>query len=181
MKKISSIICILAVVFAGGCKKQLTSQSTGLLTQDQVNATPTINTVETSVKSSYKLLSNTLNILGNWDWAGGLVFQNDIVVSDIESDDMEKKWGTDGDQPWMDDINNFAFTSSNGGPNGLWKYDYEGIKRLNIAIGFLTNPDFSKILSNIISPHRPCVFDSPFNARVKFFAGPNRLKKTMGT
>jgi hypothetical protein len=27
---------------------------------------------------------------------------------------------------WMDDVNNFTFTSTNGGPNGLWKYDYEG-------------------------------------------------------
>ena len=145
MKKIVSIICFMAIVFTPGCKKELTSQSIGLLTQDQVNATPTINTVETSVKSSYRLLSNTLNILANWDWGGGLVFQNDVVVSDIESDDMEKKWSADGDQPWMDDINNFTFTSSNGGPNGLWKYDYEGIKRLNIAIGFLTNPKLETI------------------------------------
>ena len=145
MKKISLAGCIIAIVFLAGCKKQLTSQSIGLLTQDQVNATPTINTVETSVKSSYKLLSNTLNILGEWDWGGGLVFQNDVVVSDVESDDMEKKWIADGDQPWMDDINNFTFTSSNGGPNGLWKYDYEGIKRLNIAIGFLTNPNLESI------------------------------------
>ena len=145
MKKIVSIVCFMAIVFTPGCKKELTSQSIGLLTQDQVNATPTINTVETSVKSSYRLLSNTLNILANWDWGGGLVFQNDVVVSDIESDDMEKKWGADGDQPWMDDINNFTFTSSNGGPNGLWKYDYEGIKRLNIAIGFLTNPKLETI------------------------------------
>ena len=145
MKKISLVGCTLAIVFLAGCKKQLTPQSIGLLTQDQVNATPTINTVETSVKSSYKLLSNTLNILGNWDWGGGLVFQNDEVVSDIESDDMEKKWIADGDQPWMDDINNFTFTSSNGGPNGLWKYDYEGVKRLNIALGFLTNPNLETI------------------------------------
>jgi starch-binding outer membrane protein, SusD/RagB family len=145
MKKISLIICVLTIVFASGCKKQLTSQSIGLLTQAQVDATPTLNTVETSVKSSYKLLANTLNILATWDWNGGLVFQNDVVISDIESDDMEKKWGADGDQPWMDDINNFTFTSSNGGPNGLWKYDYEGIKRLNIAIGFLTNPDLETI------------------------------------
>jgi hypothetical protein len=145
MKKILSIMCFMVTVFTPGCKKELTSQSIGLLTQDQVNATPTINTVETSVKSSYRLLSNTLNILGNWDWGGGLVFQNDVIVSDIESDDMEKKWGADGDQPWMDDINNFTFTSSNGGPNGLWKYDYEGVKRLNIAIGFLTNSKLESI------------------------------------
>lgn len=136
---------LLALVAVAGCKKQLTSDSIGLLTQDQANTTPTATTVETAVTSSYKLLSNTLNILGSWDWAGGLVFQNDVVISDIESDDMEKKWSADGDQPWMDDINNFTFTASNGGPNGLWKYDYEGIKRLNIAIGYLTNPDIEKV------------------------------------
>jgi hypothetical protein len=145
MKKVSFIIGALAIAMAPACKKELTLDAVGLLTQEQVNATPTITTVETSVKSSYRLLSNTLNILGSWDWAGGLVFQNDIIVSDIESDDMEKKWGADGDQPWMDDINNFTFTASNGGPNGLWKYDYEGIKRLNIAIGFLTKPDLETV------------------------------------
>ena len=140
-------ISAFILVMATGCKKQLTSESIGLLTQEQANTTPTLTTVETSVRSSYKMLGNTLNMLGNWDWAGGLVFQNDVVVSDIESDDMEKKWASDGDQPWMDDINNFTFTASNGGPNGLWKYDYEGIKRLNIAIGYLTNPNIG---SNII-------------------------------
>jgi hypothetical protein len=25
---------------------------------------------------------------------------------------------SDGDQVWMDDVNNFTFTSTNGGPNG---------------------------------------------------------------
>lgn len=45
----------------------------------------------------------------------------------------------------MDEINNFTFTSTNGGPNGLWKYDYEGIKRINLAIVFLTNPDLETI------------------------------------
>jgi hypothetical protein len=134
-----------AFIMATGCKKQLTSDSIGLLTQEQVNATPTSTTVENSVKSSYKMLANTLNLLGSWDWTGGLVFQNDIIISDIESDDMEKKWAADGDQPWMDDINNFTFTASNGGPNGLWKYDYEGIKRLNIAIGLLTKSDIETV------------------------------------
>ncbi len=145
MKHTFIYISAFTLVMATGCKKQLTSESIGLLTQEQANTTPTLTTVETSVKSSYKMLGNTLNMLGNWDWAGGLVFQNDVVVSDIESDDMEKKWASDGDQPWMDDINNFTFTASNGGPNGLWKYDYEGIKRLNIAIGYLTNPNIEQL------------------------------------
>ena len=137
--------CILAAALLGGCEKQLTTEPIGLLTLDQVNAKPTVNTVETSVRSSYQLLSNRLNILAEWDWGGGLVFQNDYVMQDVASDDMEKKWSADGDQPWIDDINNFTFTATNGGPNGLWKYDYEGIKRLNIAISFLENPELEQI------------------------------------
>lgn len=145
MKKVSIAGIIIAVAFFAGCKKQLTTDAIGLLTQDQVNAAPTLNTVETSVSSSYQLLSNRLNILAEWDWGGGLVFQNDLVLQDIASDDMEKKWNADGDQPWMDEINNFTFTSTNGGPNGLWKYDYEGIKRINLAIVFLTKDDLETI------------------------------------
>ncbi len=145
MKKLSIAGLIIAVAFLGGCKKQLTTDAIGLLTLDQVNAAPTLSTVETAVSSSYELLSNRLNILATWDWGGGLVFQNDLILQDIASDDMEKKWNADGDQPWMDEINNFTFTSTNGGPNGLWKYDYEGIKRINLAIVFLTNPDIETI------------------------------------
>ena len=145
MKRIYITGLIIAVAFLGGCKKQLTTDAIGLLTLEQVNAAPTLNTVETAVSSSYEMLSSRLNILAEWDWGGGLVFQNDYIMQDIESDDMEKKWSPDGDQPWMDEINNFTFTSTNGGPNGLWKYDYEGIKRINLAIVFLTNPDIESI------------------------------------
>ncbi len=135
---------MIALALAG-CKKQLNTDAIGLITLDQVNAAPTLNTVETAVSSSYQLLSNRLNILAQWDWGGGLVFQNDYVLQDIASDDVEKKWNPDGDQPWMDDVNNFTFTSTNGGPNGLWKYNYEGIKRLNLAISLLTKPDIEAI------------------------------------
>ncbi len=145
MKKILITGLIISVAFIAGCKKQLTTDATGLTTIDQVNAAPTLSTVETAVSSSYQLLSSRLNILAEWDWGGGLVFQNDYVVQDIASDDMEKKWSPDGDQPWMDEINNFTFTSTNGGPNGLWKYDYEGIKRINLAISFLTKADLETI------------------------------------
>ncbi len=145
MKTISKIGIIAVISFFAGCKKQLTTEPIGLLTLAQVNSTPTLNTVETSVRSSYQLLSNRLNILAEWDWGGGLVFQNDYVMQDIASDDMEKKWNADGDQPWMDDINNFTFTAANGGPNGLWKYNYEGIKRINIGISFLTRTDIEAI------------------------------------
>src|SRR3989337_3665276 len=145
MKKIFITGLIIVVAFVVGCEKQLTTDAIGLTTEDQVNTAPTLNTVETAVSSSYEMLSNRLNILAEWDWGGGLVFQNDYIMQDIASDDMEKKWNADGDQPWMDDINNFTFTSTNGGPNGLWKYNYEGIKRLNIAIGFLTRTDIEAI------------------------------------
>lgn len=145
MKKISVTTLMIACMFFAGCKKQLTTDPVGLLTLEQVNDAPTLNTVETAVSSSYELLSSRLNILAEWDWGGGLVFQNDYIMQDIASDDMEKKWSADGDQPWMDEINNFTFTSTNGGPNGLWKYDYEGIKRINLAISFLTKSDIETI------------------------------------
>lgn len=145
MKKLFIAGFMMVFVFFAGCEKQLTTDAIGVLTLDQVNAAPTLNTVETSVSSSYEMLSSRLNILAEWDWGGGLVFQNDYIMQDIASDDMEKKWNADGDQPWMDEINNFTFTSTNGGPNGLWKYDYEGIKRINLAISFLTNPEIETI------------------------------------
>ena len=108
MKKIFTIGFITGLLFSIGCKKQLTTDAIGLLTLEQVNATPTLNTIETSVSSSYEMLSSRLNILAEWDWGGGLVFQNDYIMQDIASDDMEKKWSADGDQPWMDEINNFT-------------------------------------------------------------------------
>ncbi|NDP26113.1 MAG: RagB/SusD family nutrient uptake outer membrane protein [Flavobacterium sp.] len=145
MKKIFITPIIVSIVLLASCQDQLTSEPIGATTLEQAKTAPTLTSVEQSVNSSYELLSNRLNILAEWDWGGGLVFQNDYVMQDIASDDMEKKWIPDGDQPWMDDINNFTFTSTNGGPNGLWKYDYEGIKRVNIAIGFLTNSDIEAL------------------------------------
>lgn len=136
---------LIGLITFTACQDDLEQTPIGLTTQEQANATPTITTLETSVKSSYDLLSNRLNILAQWDWAGGLVFQNDYVLQDIASDDMEKKWNPDGDQPWMDDINNFNFTSTNGGPNGLWKYNYEAIKRVNIGIEQLIKDDIEAI------------------------------------
>ncbi|GAB2812783.1 RagB/SusD family nutrient uptake outer membrane protein [Ferruginibacter profundus] len=145
MKKILITGVAVSLLTMVSCKKELTTEAIGLTTLEQANTTPTLSSVENSVTSSYQLLSSRLNILAQWDWGGGLVFQNDYVMQDIASDDMEKKWNPDGDQPWMDDINNFTFTSTNGGPNGLWKYDYEGIKRLNIAIELLTRADIETV------------------------------------
>lgn len=145
MKKVLIMGFLVLFVALVGCEKQLTNIPIGKTTDEQAFSAPTLNSVENSVASSYQMLSSRLNLLAQWDWAGGLVFQNDYVMQDIESDDMEKKWSPDGDQPWMDDVNNFTFTSTNGGPNGLWKYNYEGIKRLNIAVELLTNPDLETI------------------------------------
>lgn len=145
MKNLFKTGILLGLLSLGSCQDELTQEPIGLVTLDQANSTPTLNTIESSVNSSYELLSNRLNILAQWDWGGGLVFQNDYIMQDIASDDMEKKWNSDGDQPWMDEINNFTFTSTSGGPNGLWKYDYEGIKRLNIAIELLTKSDIEAI------------------------------------
>ncbi len=54
---------------------------------------------------------------------------------------MNKKWNPDGDQAWMDEFSDFSFTAANGGFNGIWLYDYEGINRINLAISYLTNPE----------------------------------------
>jgi hypothetical protein len=145
MKNLFKTGIVLSLLSLGSCQDELTQEPIGLTTLEQANSTPTLGTVESSVNSSYEMLSNRLNILAQWDWGGGLVFQNDYIMQDIASDDMEKKWSSDGDQAWMDEINNFTFTSTNGGPNGLWKYNYEGIKRLNIAIELLTKADIEAV------------------------------------
>ena len=145
MKKIFITSLLMGLMLLVSCQDELTQDPIGLTTLEQANTTPTLNTLEKSVSSSYQLLSNRLNILAEWDWGGGLVFQNDYIMQDIASDDMEKKWSSDGDQPWIDEINNFTFTSTNGGPNGLWKYDYEGIKRINAAIELLTKADIETV------------------------------------
>ncbi len=136
---------LMGLLTLSACNDELEKEPIGLVTQDQVDTTPTLAIIETSVSNSYRPLSNTLNIYGDWNWTGGMVFQNDYVLQDIASDDMQKKWIMDGDQPWMDDIDNYNFTSINGGPNGLWKYNYQGIKQANQSIDMLTNPDIETI------------------------------------
>ncbi|MFV0540853.1 MAG: RagB/SusD family nutrient uptake outer membrane protein [Aestuariibaculum sp.] len=148
MKNLFNILLLAGIFVFIGCQSELEQDPIGATTLEQAVSEPTVASVESAVGSSYQLLSNTLNILGDWDWGGGLVFRNDYILEDIASDDMEKKWVSDGDQAWMDEINNFTFTSTNGGPNGLWKYNYEGIKRANIAIDILTNPNVSLDISD---------------------------------
>jgi hypothetical protein len=139
MKSFYSIFALLVIISVSGCKKQLYKDPIGLLTPDQINTDPTLNTVQSSVTSSYQMLSSTLNLLGEWRWDLGLVFRNDFILHDIASDDVLKKWNPDGDQAWMDNIWSFNFTSSNQGFNGQWSYNYEGISRANLAISYLTD------------------------------------------
>lgn len=139
MKKIYFIIGILSVFTAVSCKKDLYKDPIGLLTPDQVNTDPTLNSVKGSVTSSYQMLSSTLNLIGEWGWDDGTVLRNDFILQDMASDDMQKKWNPDGDQAWMDDVSNFRFTANNGAFNGIWSYDYEGIARTNLAISYLTD------------------------------------------
>ena len=142
MKKIFKIAVFASLIAFASCEDSLDTEKTGLVTKGGLLTT---EVMENSVISSYELLSNRLNILGNWDWARGLVFQNDYVMQDIASDDMEKKWSSDGDQPWIDEINNFSFTSENGGPNGLWAYNYDGIKRINLVMVSLLKPNVEEL------------------------------------
>lgn len=139
MKSTYKILALLLIIGGASCKKQLYKDPIGLLTPEQINTDPNLNTVRSSVTSSYQMLSNTLNVLNEWRWDLGTVFRDDLILQDMASDDMKKKWNPDGDQAWMDDISTFNFTSSNQGFNGQWSYDYEGISRSNLAISYLTD------------------------------------------
>lgn len=123
------------------CESRLEEEPIGLITQDQINTEPTASSITSAVDASYQLLSNTLNIIGEWDWTGGRVLRNDFILQDMAAGDMKKKWNPDGDQVWMDEVAAFNFTSINGAFNGIWSYDYEGISRTNQAIGTLENQE----------------------------------------
>lgn len=133
------ITLITSIMLCAGCSDSLSKDPIGLLTPEQVNLEPTVTSVRYSVNSSYQLLSNTLNIIGNWGWEQGTVLRNDFVLQDIASDDVQKKWNPDGDQAWMDQLDNFSFIASNPAFNGQWTYNYEGVSRANTAINYLTN------------------------------------------
>ena len=141
MKSIFNIFLIALVLILTSCDDYLTTDPIGLLTPEQVNLEPTVTSVKYSVSSSYQLLSSSLNIIGEWGWDDGTVTRNDFILQDIASDDMQKKWNPDGDQAWMDQFDNFSFIASNGGLNGTWSYDYEGISRANTAISYLTDEE----------------------------------------
>ena len=141
MKFRNNILLAAFILLLTSCDSYLTEDPIGLLTPEQVNLDPTVTSVKYSVGSSYQLLSTTLNILGSWAWSDGTVTRNDFILQDIASDDMQKKWNPDGDQAWMDQFDNFSFIASNGGFNGTWSYDYEGISRTNTAISYLTDTE----------------------------------------
>jgi len=134
--KVFALIPIIAVLSCTDLHKD----PVGLLTPEAVSTDPTLSTVTTSVTSSYQMLSSTLNLLNEWRWDLGTVFRNDVILQDMASDDVNKKWSPDGDQSWMDQVVSFNFTSSNQAFNGQWSYDYEGISRANQAIAYLTDP-----------------------------------------
>ncbi|WNH11161.1 RagB/SusD family nutrient uptake outer membrane protein [Thalassobellus suaedae] len=140
----NSLIALFVITTLVSCDDELTKDPIGLLTLDQIDSSPTITTLESSVSSSYQLLSSTLNLIGEWNWDGGAVLRNDFILQDIAANDMNKKWNPDGDQAWMDELSAFSFTADNGAFNGLWLYDYEGINRINLAISYLTNPEVTQ-------------------------------------
>ena len=139
MKSIYKILAALVIICGVSCEKELYKDPIGLLTPDQINTDPKLGTVKSSVLSSYQMLSSTLNIIGEWGWDDGTVLRNDFILQDIASGDMQKKWNPDGDQAWMDQFTDFNFTASNGGFNGQWSYDFEGISRSNLSISYLTD------------------------------------------
>ncbi|MEO8192393.1 MAG: RagB/SusD family nutrient uptake outer membrane protein [Gemmatimonadales bacterium] len=138
MKARHTAAAAILAISAFGCT-DLHNDPVGLLTPDQVNTDPTLNTVKLSVTSSYQMLGSTLNLLNEWRWDLGTVFRDDFILADIASDDVKKKWNPDGDQAWMDQVQSFNFTASNQAFNGQWTYDYEGISRANLAISYLTD------------------------------------------
>ena len=133
-------LAVIPIAAAISCT-DLHDDPIGLLTPEQIDTDPTLNTVTSSVTSAYQMLASTLNIINEWRWDLGTVFRNDVIVQDMASDDMNKKWNPDGDQAWMDQVASFNFTASNQAFNGQWTYDYEGITRANLAISYLKDPD----------------------------------------
>ncbi|KAA8477949.1 putative outer membrane starch-binding protein [Arcticibacter tournemirensis] len=169
MKPIYIYIITAALVVSAGCQKELDKDPIGLITPDQINATPTVNTITTTVDGSYQMLSSTLNLIGNWAWPEGTVIRPDFVIQDMASDDMQKKWAPDGDQPWMDEVSGFRFTANNAAFNGIWSFDYEGIAVTNQAISYLTNNELISSLSMNESLRNRCLGEAYFLRAFYYF------------
>ena len=84
--KIRYIVAALVPIVSVVSCSDLHKDPIGLLTPEQINTDPTLNTVTSSVTSSYQMLANTLNIINEWRWDLGTVFRNDVVVQDMEGD-----------------------------------------------------------------------------------------------
>ena len=91
MKTKFKLLAFILIISVLSCKKDLYKDPIGLLTPEQISTDPTINTVTFAVTSSYQMLANTLNLLGEWRWDLGLVFRNDVILQDMASDDVKKK------------------------------------------------------------------------------------------
>lgn len=143
MKSIYKILAALLILCTAGCKKELHKTPIGIITE---GIPPTHESVLYSARSSYQLLSSTLNIIGEWGWDDGTVLRNDFILQDIASGDMIKKWNPDGDQAWMDQFTDFSFTSSNAGIKGQWSYDFTGVARTNLSISYLTDDQLTSSL-----------------------------------
>lgn len=140
------LICATGFLSITSCMDNMEKDPIGLLTPEIVNTSPTLNSVQYSVSSSYQMLSSTLNLIGEWGWDDGIVTRNDFILYDIGSDDAMKKWAPDGDQPWMDEVHNYSFIASNGAFNGIWSYLYEGIARTNLALSYLNDDNTIKLI-----------------------------------
>ncbi|SEN20537.1 Starch-binding associating with outer membrane [bacterium A37T11] len=128
---------ISLLLLLGSCN--MDKDPIGLLTPDQVSDSPSEATFKSAVNSAYEPLRNTIGFIGDGKWDDGLFIRTDFVLEDIAGGDMNKKWVSDGDQSWMDDVSRFSFTTENPGFLGLWTYDYEGISRCNFAIDKVSN------------------------------------------
>jgi starch-binding outer membrane protein, SusD/RagB family len=140
MKPIHIITVALLLFGSVGCKKYLYDDPVGGVTPEQVDLDPKYGTLSSAVSYSYQMLSNTFNLLEQWQWTRGTVIRNDFILQDIAAGDMQRKWNLDGDQAWMDDVANFTFTSEGPAFIGQWLYSYEGIARTNQAIAYHSDP-----------------------------------------
>lgn len=142
----------------------------GLLTPDIINTEPTLTSVQYSVNSSYQLLSNTLNLLIGSSWENGTVCRNDFVVYDLASDDAVKKWIPEGgDQPWMDEVQNYSYIASNVAFNGFWSYLYEGISRCNMALSYLQNDEIVQMIKMDESLQKRSIGETAFLRAFYYF------------
>ncbi|MCH7401116.1 RagB/SusD family nutrient uptake outer membrane protein [Belliella kenyensis] len=137
MKKYKKSIVVILSLLTMSCGDYFDKEPIGLITQEQISSDPTEQSIVSAVNSTYQMYSQTLNVIGEWDWTGGKVLRNDFIIYDIASGDMLKKWNPDGDQAWMDEVGSFNFTSINGAFNGAWSYSFEAISRANTAISIL--------------------------------------------